>query len=558
MLLALLAGCECNGNHGLIVDLRSNFVPGIEFDAVRTEIWGSDNRSPEVATDTVVRWTDPVREGVRIAEAPVLAEGRYTVSATLLRAGSVIAQRSVIVTFETSLVITMLVTRDCFNVICPDPLTCLVGVCVPQDCLDGSTFDGCPAVTCSGDDMCPPFPIECTDALCLEGRCYPFPDHEECGEAEWCNPDEGCRILPDRPGPDDAGPPRPGEDAGPPGDGGGIDAGPPPGPCVPGGCDDGNPCTDDVCEAMGCVFEPNREICNDGRFCNGPDTCSGGRCSVSSGDPCPGASTCNELLDTCEGCATDADCPDDLPSPWGACGFGETCASTGTRSRTITSYACAAGVCGGSIMPDSGSCSRASRDGVSCGSTSCGGWGSCDYTGTCDESASQSRTCTDRVCAGGACADSSYGESRGCSRSRAGTTCGAGSYCDRWGSCNYSGECDESASQMRTCHDFACGGGSCSDSPSSESRGCSRSTEDDRCGSNPTYCGRRTRCRVCRSGSCVINTPHFNAACNPSCGMAITLCGGPGACCASTGSCTPLGGGPFADCTQCCEGGVCF
>lgn len=543
MLIALLSGCECNSQTGINVDLRSNFVPGIEFDAVRTEVWGRDNRSPEVSTTTIVRWTDPVEDGVRVAEAPGLAPGSYTVSATLLRAGSAIAQRSVIISFDVSTIVTVLVTRDCLHVICPDGLTCLVGVCVPQDCLDGSIFDGCPTVTCSRDDMCDPPDIECTEALCVEGRCHPFPNHEECGSAEWCNPDDGCRVFPGWPSEDT---------------GSDMDAGTT-GCRSDDACNDGNPCTDDLCLMGLCSFPGNSRACDDGMFCNGPDQCSGSACSVPSGDPCPGASTCNELADTCEGCATGADCPTDLPGPWTACDFGgATCATDGTHSRQVTLYTCVAAECVGATMTENGACSRTSRDGMSCGSSGCGGWGGCDYSDACDESASQSRTCTDPVCMGGSCVNSMRDERQPCSRSTGGMGCGAGSYCDGWGSCDYSDACDQDGTQTRTCHDFRCGGGSCRDSPRGESQGCSRNTETAPCGSNPTYCGRTTTCHVCRGGSCAVNDPHFDADCNPSCGVAIGLCGGAGICCSLRGACTPVGGGPFADCVQCCAEGFCF
>jgi hypothetical protein len=42
-----------------------------------------------------------------------------------------------------------------------------------------------------------------------------------------------------------------------------ADAAPP--PCVHGGCDDGNPCTDDACDpAVGCVHAPHARACDDG------------------------------------------------------------------------------------------------------------------------------------------------------------------------------------------------------------------------------------------------------------------------------------------------------
>ncbi|HXC51118.1 MAG TPA: hypothetical protein VN634_09565, partial [Candidatus Limnocylindrales bacterium] len=67
---------------------------------------------------------------------------------------------------------------------------------------------------------------------------------------------------------------------------------------------DGNACTNDLCNGSGTCAHPNNTApCNDGTFCNGADTCSGGTCSVHAGNPCTGGgicgSSCNETADNC-------------------------------------------------------------------------------------------------------------------------------------------------------------------------------------------------------------------------------------------------------------------
>jgi hypothetical protein len=50
-------------------------------------------------------------------------------------------------------------------------------------------------------------------------------------------------------------------------------------PCATVGCDDGNPCTDDVCDpATGCQHASNTSPCSDGMECTLADRCSGGQC----------------------------------------------------------------------------------------------------------------------------------------------------------------------------------------------------------------------------------------------------------------------------------------
>jgi predicted outer membrane repeat protein len=67
-----------------------------------------------------------------------------------------------------------------------------------------------------------------------------------------------------------------------------------------------NVCTNDVCNATGtCQHLPNTVPCNDGAFCNGPDTCAGGAClpTTPGFNPCNGGpdcnNTCNEAADNC-------------------------------------------------------------------------------------------------------------------------------------------------------------------------------------------------------------------------------------------------------------------
>ena len=58
------------------------------------------------------------------------------------------------------------------------------------------------------------------------------------------------------------------------------------------GCDDGNPCTNDSCDASGCVYIPNSAPCDDNDECTLGDMCSGGSCA--GGDPVECETQCGE------------------------------------------------------------------------------------------------------------------------------------------------------------------------------------------------------------------------------------------------------------------------
>jgi cysteine-rich repeat protein len=115
-------------------------------------------------------------------------------------------------------------------------------------------------------------------------------------------------------------------------------------------CDDGNGAGGDGCSAeclvelcarctgapSTCVIEPDGMPCDDGRFCNGSDTCRNGRCTLHSGDPCAGGE--------CSGCQEDTDRCVDPP--------GTRC--TDDRNRCTDDVCDGAGVCLHVIDPSNG------------------------------------------------------------------------------------------------------------------------------------------------------------------------------------------------------------
>lgn len=536
--LVSLASCSCASGPTLWVDLRTNYVPGVEFQTVRTQIDSVGGGDIGREASHALELNDAVRVGLRVATLADVVPGVYEVRVTLLDAGgSSIGATRLRVRVRDATLVTAIVTRDCTGIACGEDEFCVGMRCIPFDCGQERRPE-CPPALCDGDADCSPA-VSCAVAACLEGTCQSFGDPALCGPRQYCHPEQGCLPL-DR------------MDAGVP-----LDGGPPP-TCPPTGCNDNNICTDDSCVSGRCAFTPNTADCGDGVFCNGTDRCSGGTCSVHSGDPCP-SQGCDEANRTCV-CRNDGDCPTRIEGPYGNCGgFTDVCDMTGSQVRTVTTYRCVSGTCDGSDTTEMQACTRGSTDGTMCGATNCDTYGACDYADACDESAVQARTCTDSICAGGACAARPRTETRGCSRMTSGMSCGARS-CGGWGGCDYADDCDQDGQESQTCTDYACSGGTCRGTSTRMTRDCMRSTEGQTCGSNPTYCGRPTNCHVCRGGSCAVNTPHFNASCNPSCGAAISLCGVPGICCTSVGSCTSVGPGPFADaaCANCCEGDVCY
>ncbi len=172
-------------------------------------------------------------------------------------------------------------------------------------------------------------------------------------------------------------------------------------------CDDGNVCTTDSCNpATGCVHANNTASCSDGLYCNGTDTCSGGSCSVHTGNPCSGGpvcnNTCNEAADNCytssgTACTDDGNvCTNDICNGTGSCTHPNNTASCNDGNACTTVDTCSGGACvGGSPL----SCD----DGNVCTDDSCNSASGCVYSNN-TASCNDGNACTTAdTCSGGAC-----------------------------------------------------------------------------------------------------------------------------------------------------------
>jgi hypothetical protein len=92
-------------------------------------------------------------------------------------------------------------------------------------------------------------------------------------------------------------------------------------------------------------------------------------------------------------CTVDAECPAASCGPFGACSYASACATGGTQTRTCTDYACVGGACSGTTRTDTSTagCDR----GIECAAGS-----SASCTASCGSTGS--RTC-DSSCTWGAC-----------------------------------------------------------------------------------------------------------------------------------------------------------
>jgi len=78
-------------------------------------------------------------------------------------------------------------------------------------------------------------------------------------------------------------------------------------------CDDGNPCTDDLCENARCANPDNEAACDDGIGCTLGDVCSGGVCAGT--DACAPGQDCDHDTGQCQSPTTTTSSTTTLPAP---------------------------------------------------------------------------------------------------------------------------------------------------------------------------------------------------------------------------------------------------
>lgn len=203
-----------------------------------------------------------------------------------------------------------------------------------------------------------------------------------------------------------------------------------------------------------------------------------------------------------------------------------TCPTTGTRSRTCNDFTCQSGTCTmGAAYTDTESCAFDST-GDSCGNMTVTDCAPCEYGSKCAESGSRSCTCTEFTCAGGSCESIQTSCQQPCSRSTDGDSCGSETTCGNYGPCTYSSDCDNSGSKSRTCNDFTCSSGTCTEGPNyTDTATCTRITTNDPCGSEKV-CG--TPSGECQYSSLCDETGTKERTCNNyTCSSSQTCVKGP-------------------------------
>lgn len=325
-------------------------------------------------------------------------------------------------------------------------------------------------------------------------------------------------------------------------------------PCLSTSCDDGNVCTDDVCDGSSgvavCGHTNNTVSCDDGAFCTTGDQCSDGECRPGGASACGDGQVCDEADDQCVQCLTDAQCG------------GQVC---DTESNTCVQCLTDA-QCGG----DTPICNSETNTCEGCDSdTECSAGTVCHSTGACTECNS------DAQCGGTTPVCNASGTCEGCDNN---DDCIGLGVCDESGSgmcvqCNGPAECGGNTPvcnmDTNTCerctNDFECTQGTFCDA--ADSGACVECVTSAQCGGNTPVCNDTTNTCVpctedseCAAGSvCADNQSGMCVQCNdnndcggdtPFCNTGTHQCGE----CITDAECV-LETAPI--CVQGADGGVC-
>ena len=547
----LLVACGGDEEATVRIDARTDYLPGVEFAEVEV---GFDTGGPS-ATYPVSFGEDFLR-GVRVATLEGISPGRVVVRGRLIAAdGTRLAERRMDIELRGGLntIPALLFTRDCSGVACGDGETCFNGGCVSVDC-SSENLSAC-GEGCQTADDCRAPRAGCARSLCDDGACFVGSEVGDCGTGEFCHPDRGCVVEPMESdggvSTRDMGTTDP--SCGQPcafGDACEIgvydcsegapvcvSAGPAPTTteCRPaaGECDRAERCDGvaTTCPTNG--YAATGETCSAG-FCDGLGTCGtcqpGAACST--GNPCEvGTTECaggNPRCVAAGNVAAEVACGAESADSWSVCtGFGNQCDTTGTQTRSVTSFACdGGGRCAESRSSETRACSRGT-DGNSCGAgTQNGAWGACGYADVCDQSASRSRTVTTFRCGGGSCSGTPSTQTESCSRNTNGTSCGANET-GPWGPCQQvsgSNPCGTAGQQTRSVATYSCNRGACLEDSSTQTQLCSYDATGDVC---PSPLAPSFPCQLyrCVGTSCQYNrdtcAPNFmccETGCEPSSG----------------------------------------
>ncbi|MBM4352194.1 MAG: hypothetical protein FJ109_00115 [Deltaproteobacteria bacterium] len=341
----------------------------------------------------------------------------------------------------------------------------------------------------------------CADGTCAGGKPVNCNDGNPCTD-DSCDAATGCKFAPNTAACEDGNPCTVGDQCGG-------------GSCASGkaqDCNDGNPCTDDSCEPLkGCVHQPNQLPCSDSNECTTGDQCKLGACVATGVQSCNDGNVCTD--DSCE--------------PVLGCKFVFNQVPCNDGNKCSTGDACKSGLCqGSSLLPcdDGNVCTDDSCD-PDLGCVHNHNAASCDDGNVC----TKSDLCKGGACKGSValecgdsnvCTDDSCDPAKGCIHLENTAPCNDGNPCTGPDAC-VAGQCK--GGPALGCDD----GNPCTTDACDPKGGCTHTP-------NTAACDDGNKCTptdTCSAGKCVgtgtlpcgDDTPCTDDSCDPAKGCIHTL-----------------------------------
>ncbi len=291
------------------------------------------------------------------------------------------------------------------------------------------------------------------------------------------------------------------------------------GKCVAGAmfdCDDGNPCTQDQCDPSGkCQHNPVLGLCNDGNACTSGDTCQAGKC-VGTGVDCDDGNPCTD--DLCN-------------NPAIGCYHTLNTAPCNDGNQCTTGDVCAKGICAGLAV--------GCDDGNVCTTDTCVPAAGCKHSSNllpCDDNnkCTTSDACSGGKCMGGpalSCNDGNVCTTDGCDPVKGCTYSANALFCDDGNKCTENDKCSvgKCTGTAVKCND----GNECTADACAGALGCQYSPVQNGvgCGGKPGW--------TCVGGKCGCTPVCEGKTCGPDgCGSVCGLCAN-GSSCNGQGKCVP-------------------
>lgn len=183
----LLLGCSEPST--LLVDVRTDLVPGAEFDRAQVQLLDAAGDVVREAESTVEAGDDFVA-GRRVGELDQVSGARATFRVSLWLGDREIIARPVRVDLTGGAVAhTVVFTRDCLGVVCEDAAraACLSGECVPDVCTEEAP---CLEPECGANEDCAAS-VACAAGRCEAGVCFEV-TARACPAGGTCDLERGC------------------------------------------------------------------------------------------------------------------------------------------------------------------------------------------------------------------------------------------------------------------------------------------------------------------------------------------------------------------------------